>query len=142
MNIKNKTFDSSILDQFLEVELPSEQNFLIIKETLTRMGVTPKNKKILYQSCHILNTNSKFYIVHFKELFLLEGKESSLEEIDIFRRNEIAKLLEDWNLLRIKNPDKFPTEDKYIKLIKIVSANDRHFNDWKLVPKYHLKFRD
>lgn len=131
-----------VLNGFLEVDVESN-NFLIIRESMTRIGVCSKNSlksnRTLYQSCHILSYNSKYYIVHFKELFLLDGKESSLDELDIKRRNQIAKLLQDWGLLTICHPERFPTEDSYIKLVKIVSSKDR--SEWKFVPKYHLGTR-
>lgn len=125
----------NILDSFIEVNIDPDK-FLIVKETLTRLGVSPRNKKVLYQSCHLLAMNGKNYITHFKELFLLDGKESTLDETDCHRRNQIAKLLQDWNLLKIVNPSRFPVEDYYIKMLKIVSASDKV--NWNLVPKYHL----
>lgn len=129
-----KTQDS-FLNNFIEVEIDPNK-FLIIKETLTRIGVCPRNKNVLYQSCHILSKNNKYYITHFKELFLLDGKESTMDEIDESRRNQIAKLLEDWGLLKIIHPERFKVEDHYMKMIKIVSAKDK--GNWKFVQKFHL----
>lgn len=134
----NSTETQEILDTFIEVELPSDK-FLVVKETLTRIGVCSRNKPVLYQSCHILSMNNKYYITHFKELFLLDDKESTMDQFDINRRNQIAKLLQDWGLVRIVNPSKFPVEEYFIKMIKIVAAKDKP--DWKLVPKYHLGSR-
>lgn len=139
-NTHNKQdYPDALLNNFIEIELVNPQNFIIVKETLTRMGVSPRNKKNLYQSCHIFNANGRRFIVHFKELFLLEGKEASMEETDIFRRNHIAKLLQDWNLIRILHPERFHFEDRFMKLIKIISVNDRDYNQWKLIPKYHIR---
>jgi len=127
----------SILDTFLEVKVEPSKT-LIVKETLTRLGVSPRGKTILYQSCHLLSLYGKTYITHFKELFLLDGKESTLDETDKNRRNQIAKLLEDWGLLTIASPDKFPVQDHYMKLLKIVSSKEK--SHWRLVAKYHLGF--
>ena len=127
-----------ILDNFIEVELAPDK-FLVVKETLSRIGVCPRNKPVLYQSCHILSMNGKYYITHFKELFLLDGKESSLDEMDAHRRNQIAKLLQDWNLVKIVHPERFPVEDHYMKMLKIISSKEKQ--EWKLVPKYHLGTR-
>ena len=85
----------------VEVELRQQDDFLKIKETLTRIGVASRKEKILYQSCHILHKRGRYYLVHFKELFLLDGKDSSLIESDIGRRNAIANLLEEWGLLKV-----------------------------------------
>lgn len=133
--MKTKIDLESILDNFIEVKLEPSK-FLVIRETLQRIGVSPKSKNVLYQSCHILSMNNKYYIVHFKELFLLDGKESSLDELDKQRRNQIAKLLQDWGLLEICHPERFPVLDFFMKMIKIVSAKDKL--EWKLVTKYHL----
>lgn len=137
-----------VLNGFIEVKVDSN-NFLIIRESLTRIGVCNKrssisnsllkNKKKLFQSCHILSYDGKYYIVHFKELFLLDGKESSLDDLDMKRRNQIAKLLQDWGLLEICHPEKFPTEEHFIKMVKIVASRDR--SEWQFVPKYHLGTR-
>lgn len=128
----------NFLDSFIEVDI-QEDKFLIIKETLTRIGVCPKTVKkdpVLYQSCHILSYDNKYYIVHFKELFLLFGKEALMDELDYYRRNQIAKLLQDWDLLKIKNMDKLYLEDRFMKLIKIISSEEK--DKWNLVPKFHL----
>ena len=135
MKTVNSKETQQILDTFIEVELPSDK-FLVVKETLTRIGVCSRNKPVLYQSCHILSLHNKYYITHFKELFLLDDKESTLDQFDINRRNQIAKLLQDWGLVRIINPGKFPVEEYFIKMIKIVSSKDK--DNWDLVPKYHL----
>jgi len=92
------------LDTFIEVKLHQEDDFLKVKETLTRVGVASEKNKTLYQSCHILHKRGKYYIVHFKELFALDGKPSSLDEEDLARRNTIANLLADWGLIELVNP--------------------------------------
>ena len=126
------------LNSFIEVEI-TDNKFPLIKETLTRIGVCPKQVRsdpVLYQSCHILSMQNRYFIVHFKELFLLDGKESSMDELDYYRRNQVAKLLADWNLLKIKYPERLYLEDKFMKLIKITPASDKE--NWTLVSKYHI----
>jgi len=94
------------VEDLLEVTLAENDDFLKVKETLTRIGVSSRKEKKLWQSCHILHKRSKYYIVHFKELFALDGLPTNLSEDDIGRRNTIANLLEEWELLEIVNPDK------------------------------------
>lgn len=125
---------NDIVDSLLEVELVSEDSFLKIRETLTRIGVaSPKDKK-LYQSCHILHKRGKYYIVHFKELFALDGKSTNFDEEDLGRRNTIAKLLEQWELLNVIGH----TTNNYapINQIKIISFKDKE--EWELIPKYNI----
>lgn len=121
-------------ESLLEVKLPLPDNFLKVKETLTRMGVASKKDKRLYQSCHILHKKGHYYIVHFKELFILDNKDSDITIEDIERRNAIAKLLEDWELLKIVNPVTF--SQSVLAQIKIVSYKEK--NEWELVPKYNI----
>lgn len=118
----------------LEVELTDPDSFLKIRETLSRIGVASKKENTLYQSCHILHKRGRYFIVHFKELFALDGKRADLQENDITRRNTIAKLLEEWNLLKILNPENF--EGSSISQIKIISYKEK--GDWNLVPKYNI----
>jgi hypothetical protein len=122
-------------DSMLEVTLPEPDNFLKVKETLTRIGVASKKDKTLYQSCHILHKQGRYFIVHFKELFALDGKESNISSNDIERRNTISKLLEDWGLLKIVLPAK---AEKQVSLsqIKIVSYSEK--KEWNLVAKYNI----
>lgn len=122
-------------DSMLEVTLPEPDNFLKVKETLTRIGVASKKDKTLYQSCHILHKQGRYFIVHFKELFALDGKESNISSNDIERRNTITKLLEDWGLLNIVIPAK---AEKQVSLsqIKIVSYSEK--KEWNLVAKYNI----
>ncbi len=124
------------VSQLLEVQLKDEESFLKIKETLTRIGVSSKKEKKLYQSCHILHKRGKYYIVHFKELFLLDGLPSDIEENDIGRRNTIAKLLEEWNLLIVVDKDKMNSILTPLNQIKIIPFKEK--KDWELCPKYHI----
>jgi len=119
----------------LEVTLQSPDNFLKVKETLTRIGVASKKDKKLYQSAHILHKQGRYFIVHFKELFILDNKESNISVSDIERRNAIALLLEDWGLLTVVNK---PTNNVHaiMSQIKIVSYKEK--NEWELVPKYQI----
>jgi hypothetical protein len=125
----------NILNTFLEVKLAEEEDFLKVKETLTRMGVASKKDKILYQSCHILHKQGRYYVVHFKELFALDGKPTNFTDEDRFRRNTIASLLEEWNLLKIINSvlidSKLP-----LSQVKIISFKEK--DDWILMSKYSV----
>ena len=124
------------VDDLLEVILIKEDDFLKVKETLTRIGVSSKTENKLWQSCHILHKKGKYYIVHFKELFLLDGLSSSIDENDIARRNTIAKLLEEWGLLKIAVPSKIEGLQAGVNQIKIIPFKDK--NNWELIPKYHI----
>lgn len=117
----------------LEVTLNEPDDFLKVKETLTRIGVASKKDKKLYQSCHILHKQGRYFIVHFKELFLLDGKKSNLEENDIARRNTIATLLSDWGLVGINS---IPTLRAPLRQIKIISYKEK--DQWNLCPKYNI----
>jgi len=119
----------------LEIILPSSDNFLKVKETLTRIGVASKKDKKLYQSAHILHKQGRYFIVHFKELFILDNKESSITVGDIDRRNAIAILLEDWGLLKIVSKPNTNTQS-VLSQIKIVSYKEK--SEWELVPKYQI----
>lgn len=126
---------SALLDTLLEVNIEKEENFLKIKETLTRIGVASRREQKLIQSCHILHKKGKYYITHFKELFLLDGRESEFTLEDKQRRNTIANLLQDWDLLKIVNPEKF--EDKVpLGKIKIIPYKEK--SDWILEAKYTI----
>lgn len=118
----------------LEIVLAEPDDFLKVKETLTRMGVASKRDKKLYQSCHILHKQGRYFIVHFKELFLLDGKKANLDVNDIARRNTIATLLSDWGLLDIAGDTPDPLAP--LKEIKILSYRDKE--SWELVPKYAI----
>ena len=97
------------IDNMLEISFAENDDFLKIRETLTRIGVASRKERTLYQSCHILHKRSKYYLVHFKELFALDGKDSSITESDLGRRNAIARLLEEWKLLKIVKPEQAST---------------------------------
>ena len=122
-------------EQMLEVTLNQPDDFLKIRETLTRIGVASRQDKKLYQSCHILHRQGRYFIVHFKELFLLDGKKSNLEENDIHRRNSIAVLLSDWGLLQLVNKSQC-SEQAPMRQIKIISHKEK--GDWELCPKYNI----
>lgn len=124
------------LSRFIEIKLEKEDDFLKIKETLTRIGVSSKKDKTLYQSCHILHKQGRYYLVHFKEMFALDGKPSNLSENDIQRRNAIAKLLEEWELLEILNPQLMIDNIAPIQQIKIISYKEK--SEWELVSKYSM----
>lgn len=126
---------NNIIDSFIEVELVKEDDFLKVRETLTRIGISsPKDKK-LYQSCHILHKRGKYYIVHFKELFSLDGKPTNFSDEDKARRNTIAKLLQDWELVKIVT-DLSGQEHAPMNQVKIISHKEK--NDWNLITKYNI----
>ena len=122
------------VENLIEVTLAEKDDFLKVRETLTRIGVAAKKDNVLYQSCHILHKQGKYYIVHFKELFSLDGKPSSIIENDIARRNTIANLLEEWGLIKLVSPDKEPVAP--LSQIKIIAFKDK--NEWELVAKYNI----
>jgi len=124
------------LNQLVEVSLKNPEDFLKIKETLSRIGLASKKENTLYQSCHILHKQGKYYIVHFKELFLLDGKDSTLAEGDIARRNKIVTLLEEWELLDIVDPDKIEDLQSPLNQIKIIPFKEK--SNWNLVTKYTI----
>lgn len=126
----------AIID-LVEVTLGEKDDFLKVRETLTRIGVASKKDKILYQSCHILHKQSRYYIVHFKELFALDGKPTDITENDLSRRNAIAKLLEDWGLVKILDKSKVENPPPiFLSQIKIISHKEK--DEWNLVPKYNI----
>lgn len=120
----------------IEISLDEEDDFLKVKETLTRIGVSSRKDKILYQSCHILHKQGRYAIVHFKELFMLDGKSANISDEDIERRNKVTQLLEEWGLVKVVCP--WQESDKFspIHQIKIISFKDK--NDWQLVSKYNI----
>jgi len=126
----------SIIENFVEVTLPSSDNFLKVKETLTRIGVSSKTENKLYQSCHILHKKGKYYIVHFKELFALDGLADDIPESDIARRNTIANLLSEWGLISIVNPSQTKEPTVPINYLKILPFNEK--TGWDLIPKYNI----
>jgi hypothetical protein len=140
-----------MIETFIEVELPDNDSFLKIKETLTRIGISSNKDKKLYQSCHILHKKGKYYVVHFKELFALDGRKATLDESDIARRNSIAKLLQEWGLCTIVGSRFMATDEtgkdiysypptmssfcNYNK-IKILPFSEK--DEWELVSKYSI----
>ena len=124
------------LSTFIEVSLKEQDDFLKVKETLTRIGVSSRKEKILYQSCHILHKRGQYYIVHFKELFSLDGKPANITDNDIERRNAIAKLLEEWELVKVMNPQIMEGKIAPIHQIKIISFKEK--DEWQLVSKYNI----
>ena len=124
------------IDQLVEVALRNPEDFLKVRETLSRIGLASKKEKTLYQSCHILHKQGKYYIVHFKELFLLDGKDSSLSEGDVARRNRIIHLLDEWELIDIVNISKVEDPVAPLNQIKIIPFKEK--NSWNLVTKYTI----
>ncbi len=124
------------LANFVEVTLKEQDDFLKVRETLTRIGVSSRKEKMLYQSCHILHKKGQYYIVHFKELFALDGKPSNISDNDIERRNAIAKLLEEWGLVKIVNPEVMGELIAPLHQIKIISFREK--DEWELVSKYKI----
>lgn len=125
-----------LLDELIEVKLIEPDDFLKVRETLSRIGIASYKDKTLYQSCHILHKKSKYYILHFKELFLLDGKKSDFTEDDKARRNTIANLLHEWELVDLVDEDKSKSPVVPISQIKIISHKEK--NKWNLVQKYTI----
>jgi len=121
--------------QMVEVVLSEPDDFLKVRETLTRIGVASRKEKKLYQSCHILHKQGKYYIVHFKELFALDGKRANLTVNDVQRRNRIVQLLADWGLIEIVDISKI-TDIAPLNQIKVLSFKDK--GDWILETKYNI----
>ena len=122
-------------DSMLEVTLNEPDDFLKVRETLTRIGVSSRKENKLFQSCHILHKQGRYFIVHFKELFLLDGKKSNLEESDIGRRNTIATLMSDWGLVSIQN-ESVAQNLAPLRQIKIIPFKEKV--NWELCPKYNI----
>ena len=123
------------VDTMVEVTLKQPDDFLKVKETLTRIGVASKKSNTLFQSCHILHKQGRYFIVHFKELFLLDGKKSNLEENDVARRNTIAQLMSDWGLIMIENTKQLDPLAP-MRQIKIIPFKEKE--KWELCPKYNI----
>ncbi len=120
----------------VEVQLKTEEDFLKVKETLTRIGVSSKQDKRLYQSCHILHKRGRYAIMHFKEMFILDGLESDMSVDDLGRRNTIVKLLVDWGLVNAVDSAKFAEPQLSLARLKIIPHKEK--KDWQLIPKYHI----
>jgi hypothetical protein len=119
----------------LEIKLVNSDDFLKVRETLTRIGVASRKDQTLYQSCHILHKQGRYFIVHFKELFSLDGKHTNLSDNDLHRRNTIAHLLEDWGLIDIINPE-MCEDTAPLSQIKVIAFNEK--DNWNLVTKYSI----
>lgn len=126
----------NLIETLVEVKIAEEQDFLKIKETLTRIGVASRKDKKLYQSCHILHKQGKYYIVHFKELFALDGKSTDFSTEDKGRRNTIAVLLQDWDLIKIVDEKQVEEPKAPMSQIKILPHKEK--NEWELVAKYNI----
>lgn len=126
----------NLIEKMVEVKLKQEDGFLKIKETLTRIGVASRKDQKLYQSCHILHKQGKYYIVHFKELFALDGKPSNFADDDIGRRNTIANLLAEWELVELVDPEKSKDPVALISQIKVLPYKEK--DQWELVTKYSI----
>lgn len=124
------------IEDMVEITLGERDDFLKVKETLTRIGVASKKDQTLYQSCHILHKQGKYYIVHFKELFALDGRPTNLSEGDIARRNTIANLLDEWGLIKLVNEEK--TKDPVTPLNQIKILPHKEKDQWQLVSKYSI----
>ena len=125
------------IDSLVEIKLKQPDDFLKVKETLTRIGVASKKDKILYQSCHILHKQARYYIVHFKELFMLYGKPSNFSDNDAARRNTIVNLLAEWDLVQKVDNDNINEDDVVpINQLKIISFKKK--DEWELVAKYNI----
>lgn len=124
------------LENLIEVKIAEEEDFLKIKETLTRIGVASRKEKKLYQSCHIFHKQGKYYIVHFKEMFAIDGKPSNFTDEDKGRRNKIAELLQDWGLLKVVDSNRVKEPLASMSQIKIINHKEK--NEWTLEAKYNM----
>jgi hypothetical protein len=124
------------VEALVEIKLKQPDDFLKVKETLTRIGVASKKDKTLYQSCHILHKQSRYYIVHFKELFMLDGKPYNFSDKDAARRSTIVNLLAEWDLVQIVDNDKVNDNIVPINQLKIISFKEK--DEWNLVAKYNI----
>jgi hypothetical protein len=135
MTVDETVYYDWTADSMLEVTLPEPDNFLKVKETLTRIGIASRKERRLYQSCHILHKQGRYFLVHFKELFALDGKESNLTTNDVERRNTVAVLLQDWGLLKVLTPAQAEPQAS-LSQIKVLAFKEK--NEWELVPKYNI----
>jgi len=124
------------LNSIVEIKLKEDDDFLKIRETLTRIGIASRKDMTLYQSCHILHKQGRYYIVHFKELFALDGKPTNFDESDISRRNTIVNLLAEWGLVNLVTPEKTTDPVAPLSQIKVLSYGEK--NDWELVATYNI----
>lgn len=124
------------IDDMIEVTLSQSDDFLKVRETLTRIGVASRKSNTLFQSCHILHKQGKYYIVHFKELFALDGKPTDFEVDDVARRNTIANLLDEWGLVKLVSPQKSAEPVSSLSQIKVIPFGQK--DQWELVTKYNI----
>jgi len=124
------------IDDMIEVTLSQSDDFLKVRETLTRIGVASRKSNTLFQSCHILHKQGKYYIVHFKELFALDGKPTDFEVDDVARRNTIANLLDEWGLVKLVAPQKSAEPVSSLSQIKVIPFGQK--DQWELVTKYNI----
>lgn len=124
------------IETMVEVTLENQDDFLKVRETLTRIGIASRKDKTLYQSCHVLHKQGRYYIVHFKELFALDGKPANFDEGDISRRNTIANLLSDWGLIKLVDPNKSADPVAPLSQIKILPHKEK--DEWNLEAKYTI----
>jgi hypothetical protein len=132
------------INDLIEVEIGGDDDFLKIRETLTRIGIASKKQQVvenvekmtLYQSCHILHKRQRYFIVHFKELFALDGKPFNMTEDDVARRNTIARLLSEWGLVKLVDPSQIEEHQAPLSKIKVLPHKEK--NDWQLVSKYNI----
>jgi len=127
---------NDILETLVEVRIGEEEDFLKIKETLTRIGVASRKEKKLFQSCHIFHKQGRYYIVHFKEMFAIDGKPSNFSDEDKGRRNKIVELLQDWGLLKVIEEDKIKEPLASMSQIKIINHKEK--SEWILEAKYNM----
>lgn len=128
--------DNEQVKDLVEITFPEKDDFLKIRETLSRIGVASRKEKELFQSCHILHKKGKYYIVHFKELFKLDGKQTNFDESDMGRRNTIVDLLRQWNLVKVLNPQQILDPRAPLSQIKVIPYKEK--NEWKLTQKYSI----
>jgi hypothetical protein len=127
---------NDLLETLIEVKIAEEEDFLKIKETLTRIGVASRKEKKIYQSCHIFHKQGKYYIVHFKEMFAIDGKPSNFSDEDKGRRNKIIELLQDWQLLKVVESEKIKEPLASMSQIKIINHKEK--DEWTLEAKYNM----
>ena len=128
--------NDTLIQAMIEVTLKEPDDFLKVRETLTRIGIASRKEKTLFQSCHILHKQGKYYIVHFKELFALDGKTTNFTENDTARRNSIANLLAEWELISLVESDKSADPTVPLSQLKILSFKEK--DEWELTPKYNI----
>ena len=128
--------ETDLIQDLVEITFPEKDDFLKIRETLSRIGVASRKEKELFQSCHILHKKVKYYIVHFKELFKLDGKQTNFDESDLGRRNTIIDLLRQWNLVKVLNPQQILDPRAPLSQIKVIPYREK--NEWKLTQKYSI----